>query len=111
MKKEPIVNIKLQCDLFVFEGISEIASNKDGKQPYDMPCIIGILCKRHEGMEVEAMTIKIHWWNMFVKKLFDKKVSFCINIDGAGYTCALTSFLMLLFIQLLYFVLYSSTFY
>ncbi|KAK3086310.1 hypothetical protein FSP39_016711 [Pinctada imbricata] len=57
-----------------FSGLPADYENSEWKAPQDPPCIIQLLCNKHEGLEMEAKTIKEHWWKPHVKKLFDKKV-------------------------------------
>ncbi|XP_048757821.2 retinoblastoma-like protein 1 isoform X3 [Ostrea edulis] len=57
-----------------FEGLPEDFGNKDWKPPNESPCIIQLLCEKHEGLEIEAKVIKEHWWKPHIKKLFDKKI-------------------------------------
>ncbi|XP_061162475.1 retinoblastoma-like protein 1 isoform X1 [Saccostrea echinata] len=57
-----------------FEGLPEDFANKDWKPPFECPCIIKLLCDKHEGLEIEARVIKEHWWKPHIKKLFDKKI-------------------------------------
>ncbi|XP_074644237.1 retinoblastoma-like protein 1 [Tubulanus polymorphus] len=37
------------------------------------PCILHILCEEHDGLVVEALGIKEHWFRPYLKKLFEKK--------------------------------------
>ncbi|KAJ8302946.1 hypothetical protein KUTeg_019342 [Tegillarca granosa] len=57
-----------------FSGLPETYHNKDWKPPQDPPCIIKLLCEKHEGLELEAKVIKEHWWKPHIRKLFDKRV-------------------------------------
>ena len=55
-------------------GLPEGYAQKDWRPPVDVPCIIQLLCDKHEGLVVEAKGIKEHWWKPYIKKLFDRKV-------------------------------------
>ena len=55
-------------------GLPEDFGSRDWKPPTESPCIIKLLCDKHEGLEIEAKVIKEHWWKPHIKKLFDKKV-------------------------------------
>ena len=55
-------------------GLPENYSAPDYRPVSEPPCIIELLCERHEGLAIEAKGIKEHWWKPYVKKLFDKKV-------------------------------------
>ncbi|OWF55242.1 retinoblastoma-like protein 1 isoform X1 [Mizuhopecten yessoensis] len=57
-----------------FAGLPDNYHNKDWKPPTEPPCIIKLLCEKHEGLELEAKVIKEHWWKPHIRKLFDKKV-------------------------------------
>ena len=48
--------------------------SREWKAPAEPPCIISVLCAKHEGLEIEAKVIKEHWWKPYIKKLFEKKV-------------------------------------
>ncbi|CAH1779421.1 unnamed protein product [Owenia fusiformis] len=56
-----------------FSALPESYSSKDYKVPTEVPCIIQLLCEKHEGITLEAKGIKEHWWKPHIKKLFDKK--------------------------------------
>ncbi|VDI37744.1 retinoblastoma-like protein 1 [Mytilus galloprovincialis] len=57
-----------------FQALPEDYESKDWKPPVDPPCIIKLLCEKHEGLEIEAKVIKEHWWKPHIRKLFEKKV-------------------------------------
>ncbi|XP_069112560.1 retinoblastoma-like protein 1 isoform X2 [Argopecten irradians] len=57
-----------------FAGLPESYHSKDWKPPTEPPCIIRLLCEKHEGLELEAKVIKEHWWKPHIRKLFDKRV-------------------------------------
>lgn len=59
----------------VHAGLPSNFSHRDYKPPTEIPCIVHLLCQRHEGLEMEAKEIKEFWWKPYVRKLFDKKVS------------------------------------
>uniref|UniRef100_A0A0L8H0F6 Retinoblastoma-associated protein A-box domain-containing protein n=1 Tax=Octopus bimaculoides TaxID=37653 RepID=A0A0L8H0F6_OCTBM len=46
--------------------------NKDWKPPSEAPCIIKLLCEKHNGLVVDAKTIKEHHWKPYLKELFRK---------------------------------------
>jgi len=55
-----------------FEGLPDnFAQYKAGTE---VPCILALLCNKHEGLVIEAKGIKEHWWKPYIKKLFDRKV-------------------------------------
>jgi len=56
-------------------GLPSNFSHLDYKPPSEIPCIVHLLCQRHEGLDMEAKEIKEFWWKPYIKKLFDKKVS------------------------------------
>ena len=41
----------------------------------EAPCLMDLLCEKHDGLVVEAKTIKEHWWKPHIKRLFERKVS------------------------------------
>ena len=41
----------------------------------EAPCIIDHLCRKHDGITVEAMGIKEYSWKVNMKRLFDNGVS------------------------------------
>ena len=55
-------------------GIPEDFMSSDWRPEMTAPCIMQLLCDRHDGLVVEAKTIKEHWWKPHIRKLFDKKV-------------------------------------
>jgi len=55
-------------------GLPSNFSSQDYKPPAETPCIVSLLCQRHEGLEMEAKEIKEFWWKPYMRKLFDKKV-------------------------------------
>ena len=42
--------------------------------PAEAPCLINVLCEKHEGLVLEAKGIKEHWWKPYIKRNFDKKL-------------------------------------
>ncbi|XP_059160736.1 retinoblastoma-like protein 2 isoform X2 [Physella acuta] len=56
-----------------FEGLPEDFQSVNWKPEASTPCIMQILCDKHDGLVVEAKTIKEHWWKPHIRKLFDKK--------------------------------------
>ncbi|XP_042908450.1 retinoblastoma-like protein 1 [Parasteatoda tepidariorum] len=57
-----------------FSALPATFGSKDYIVPFDPPCIIEILCDKHQGIASEAKTIKEHWWKEYIKKLVEKKV-------------------------------------
>ncbi|KAL5021351.1 hypothetical protein ScPMuIL_000506 [Solemya velum] len=57
-----------------FSDLPEHFLSKDWKPPPEQPCIISLLCQKHEGLELEAKVIKEHWWKPHIRKLFEDKV-------------------------------------
>eukprot|EP00106_Octopus_bimaculoides_P009076 XP_014776518.1 PREDICTED: retinoblastoma-like protein 2 [Octopus bimaculoides] len=55
-----------------FAGLPENFHNKDWKPPSEAPCIIKLLCEKHNGLVVDAKTIKEHHWKPYLKELFRK---------------------------------------
>jgi len=70
------------CCLTCTVGLPSNFSQPDYKPPADVPCVVHLLCQRHEGLEMEAKEIKEFWWKPYIRKLFDKKVStvHCISV-------------------------------
>jgi len=60
--------------LLYHAGLPSNFSHQDYKPPAEIPCIVSLLCQRHEGLEMEAKEIKEFWWKPYMRKLFDKKV-------------------------------------
>ncbi|RUS76009.1 hypothetical protein EGW08_016214 [Elysia chlorotica] len=56
-----------------FEGLPEDFLSVNFRPGDEAPCIMQLLCETHDGLVVEAKTIKEHWWKPFIKKLFEKK--------------------------------------
>ena len=65
----------LNFPLFSFLGLPEGYNSRDWKPPQEAPCLISRLCEKHDGLVVEAKTIKEHWWKPHIKRLFERKVS------------------------------------
>ena len=57
-----------------FAGLPEGFGQPDYKPGTELPCIMELLCRNHEGLLIEAKGIKERWWKPYIKKLFDKKV-------------------------------------
>lgn len=55
-------------------GLPENFQSRDYKPPSEVPCVIKILCDKHQGLHLEAKGIKEHWWKPYIRKLFSKKV-------------------------------------
>ncbi|XP_041375450.1 retinoblastoma-like protein 1 isoform X2 [Gigantopelta aegis] len=57
-----------------FSGLPSGYHSRDWRPPAEPPCVIKLLCEKHDGLVVEAKTIKEHWWKPHIKKLFDRKI-------------------------------------
>lgn len=57
-----------------FPGLPENFQDKDYTPPSEVPCIIDHLCRKHDGIPVEAKGIKEYSWKIHIKKLFDTGV-------------------------------------
>lgn len=57
-----------------FLGLPDDFQSVNWKPGTEAPCIIQLLCEKHDGLVVEAKTIKEHWWKPHIKRLFEKKV-------------------------------------
>lgn len=57
-----------------FVGLPPAFGSKDFLIPFEPPCIIELLCNKHQGIPVEAKGIKEHWWKPYIKKLMEKKL-------------------------------------
>ncbi|GAB1606640.1 retinoblastoma-like protein 1 [Argonauta hians] len=55
-----------------FAGLPDNFGSKDWKAPTESPCIIQLLCGKHNGLVVDAKTIKEHHWKPYLKELFRK---------------------------------------
>ncbi|BFZ13546.1 hypothetical protein BsWGS_16586 [Bradybaena similaris] len=77
----------LNCD---FEGLPDDFENVNWKPGTEVPCVIQLLCEKHDGLVVEAKTIKEHWWKPHIKKLFEKKVLHgkAANLSGVIDLCS-----------------------
>ncbi|GIY19302.1 retinoblastoma-like protein 1 [Caerostris extrusa] len=51
-----------------FIGNPHKFGTKDYTPPFEPPCIIDLLCEKHQGIAVEAKQIKEHWWKPYVLK-------------------------------------------
>ncbi|KAK6174252.1 hypothetical protein SNE40_017565 [Patella caerulea] len=56
-----------------FSGLPEGYESREWKPPSEAPCIIKLLCDKHDGLSLEAKTIKEHWWKPHIKRLFERK--------------------------------------
>jgi hypothetical protein len=66
----------------IFVGLPKNFQNDDYTPPSEVPCIIDHLCKKHDGIPVEAKGIKEYSWKTHIRKLFDTGVSvFVLNFD------------------------------
>ncbi|XP_069675672.1 retinoblastoma-like protein 1 isoform X2 [Periplaneta americana] len=57
-----------------FPGLPANFWDQDYTPPSQAPCIINQLCKKHDGISVEAMGIKEYSWKTHIKRLFDTGV-------------------------------------
>ncbi|CAL1274293.1 unnamed protein product [Larinioides sclopetarius] len=57
-----------------FSGLPPEFDTKNFIVPFEPPCIIDLLCNKHQGIAVEAKGIKEHWWKPYIKKLMEKKI-------------------------------------
>uniref|UniRef100_A0ACB8F659 Retinoblastoma-like protein 1 n=1 Tax=Sphaerodactylus townsendi TaxID=933632 RepID=A0ACB8F659_9SAUR len=57
-----------------FKGLPENLHTADFRASEDPPCIIATLCELHDGLLVEAKSIKEHYFKPYISKLFDKKI-------------------------------------
>lgn len=69
----------------LFADLPEHFLSKDWKPPPDQPCIISLLCQKHEGLELEAKVIKEHWWKPHIRKLFEERVKILTNNNTMQY--------------------------
>ncbi|GLG97802.1 Uncharacterized protein GBIM_04488 [Gryllus bimaculatus] len=57
-----------------FRGLPEKFWELDYSPPLEPPCIIDDLCQSHDGIPLEAKSIKEYCWKTYVRRLFEKKV-------------------------------------
>ncbi|GAB6030492.1 Retinoblastoma-like protein 1, variant 2 [Chamberlinius hualienensis] len=57
-----------------FSGLPENFDEEDYCSPTEPPCIVDVLCTKHDGLAVEAKTIKEHYCKPHIKKMFETKV-------------------------------------
>ncbi|KAK7498153.1 hypothetical protein BaRGS_00010741 [Batillaria attramentaria] len=57
-----------------FAGLPDNFNSREWKPPSEAPCLVELLCQKHDGLVVEAKTIKEHWWKPHIKRLFEKKI-------------------------------------
>lgn len=57
-----------------FVGLPPAFGSKEFLVPFEPPCIIELLCNKHQGIPVEAKGIKEHWWKPYIQKLMEKKI-------------------------------------
>ena len=66
----------------IFVGLPENFQDDSYTPPSEVPCIIDHLCKKHDGIPVEAKGIKEYSWKTHIRKLFDTGVSvFVLKFD------------------------------
>lgn len=49
--------------------------------PENSTCIISTLCDKFQGIQVDAKGIKEHWWRPYLKRLVERKILKCRNMD------------------------------
>jgi len=64
-----------------FPELPENFFEDDYAMPESSTCIISSLCAKFEGIQVDAKGIKEHWWKPHIKRLVEKKILKCRNID------------------------------
>ncbi|KAG8233553.1 hypothetical protein J437_LFUL013765 [Ladona fulva] len=57
-----------------FPGLPSDFIEKDYEPPTEAPCIIDILCEKHNGIPLEAKSIKEYSWRLYIRKLFERKI-------------------------------------
>lgn len=64
-------------------NFSELPENfqDDYSMPENATCIISALCEKFQGIQVDAKGIKEHWWKPYIKRLVEKKILKCRNVD------------------------------
>jgi len=66
----------------IFVGLPENFQDEGYTPPSEVPCVIDHLCKKHDGIPVEAKGIKEYSWKTHIRKLFDTGVSvFVLKFD------------------------------
>lgn len=63
-----------QCEFFFFTGLPENFNSSDYTPPTEGISIIDILCRKFDGLSVDAKGIQQYCWKNHVSKLFEKKV-------------------------------------
>nr|CAD7444289.1 unnamed protein product [Timema bartmani] len=61
-----------------FPGLPNNYYDDNFNLPSEPPCVIDHLCQKHDGLPVEAKTIKVYTWRNHIRKLFEKK---CLRGD------------------------------
>nr|CAD7568693.1 unnamed protein product [Timema californicum] len=56
-----------------FPGLPNNYYDDNFNLPSEPPCVIDHLCQKHDGLPVEAKTIKVYTWRNHIRKLFEKK--------------------------------------
>lgn len=49
--------------------------------PENSKCIIAALCEKFQGIQIDAKGIKEHWWKPHIKRMVERKVLKCRNVD------------------------------
>ncbi|XP_075215910.1 retinoblastoma-like protein 1 isoform X2 [Lycorma delicatula] len=57
-----------------FSGLPQNFNNKDYTRPSEPQCIIHDLCENHDGILMEAKSIKEYCWKSYMRKFFEKKI-------------------------------------
>ena len=68
--------------VLIFVGLPENFQDESYTPPSEVPCVIDHLCKKHDGIPLEAKGIKEYSWKTHIRKLFDTGVSvFVLKFD------------------------------
>jgi len=64
-----------------FSELPENFFQDDYIMPENTNCIISALCEQFQGIQVDAKGIKEHWWKPYIKRLVERKILKCRNVD------------------------------
>ena len=64
-----------------FSELPENFFQDDYIMPENTTCIISALCEKFQGIQVDAKGIKEHWWKPYIKRLVERKIFKCRNVD------------------------------
>lgn len=64
-----------------FSELPDNFQDHDFILPENATCIITALCEKFQGIQVDAKGIKEHWWKPYIKRLVEKKILKCRNVD------------------------------